>query len=80
MFALHQNAKVKSWQYIKKYYPTYLSKSERFKKFLVPYLNPDLDMIDLGGRGLETRIAYEELTRYCYGLDRSEAMPPLIIN
>lgn len=72
---LHQNAKVKSWQYIKKYYPTYLSKSERFKELVVPYLNPDLDMIDLGcGRGLETSITYKELTRRSYGLDLSESV------
>jgi SAM-dependent methyltransferase len=74
-YALHQNAKVKSWNYIKKYYPTYVSKSERFKELLLPYLNLNIDMVDLGcGRGLETSIPYRELTRCSYGLDISESV------
>lgn len=74
-FALRQSAKVKSWQYIRKYYPTYVSKAERFKELVLPCLNPDIDMIDLGcGRGLETSITYKELTRLSYGLDVSESV------
>jgi len=69
----HRNAKVKSWQYIKKYYPIYFSKAERFKQLVLPYLNRNIDVIDLGcGRGKESRIDYKALTRRSYGLDISE--------
>ena len=72
---LLRRAKVKSWRYIKKYYPAYISKSERFKELLISYLRPDVEMIDLGcGKGLETPISYKEFTRHSYGLDISEAV------
>ena len=73
--SFHKNSRVKSWQYIKKYYPKYVSKTERFKELLLPYLSPDIDMIDLGcGRGKETSLVYKELTRHSYGLDISECV------
>lgn len=73
--ARRDTARVKSWRYIKSYYPKYVSKSERFKELLVPHLTYSLDMIDLGcGRGKETCLNYKELTRCSYGLDISESV------
>jgi SAM-dependent methyltransferase len=70
-----KRAQVKSWKHIKKYCPTYISKSDRFRELVVPRLKPGMDMIDLGcGRGLESAIRYKELTRHSYGLDISEAV------
>lgn len=70
-----KRAQVKSWKHIKKYCPTYISKSAHFRELILPRLKSDTDMIDLGcGRGLETAISYKELTRHSYGLDVSEAV------
>jgi len=70
-----KRAQRKSWKHIKKYCPTYISKSDRFRELVLSRLESDMDMIDLGcGRGLETAISYKELTRHSYGLDISEAV------
>ncbi len=70
-----QRQQRKSWNYIKRYYPEYMSKSKRFSELLMPYLGPEITLIDLGcGRGLETEIVYKDHTRYSFGLDISEAV------
>lgn len=65
----------KSWNYIKRYCPEYISKSHRFNELLMPYLKPEVEMIDLGcGRGSETAIIYKDHVLYSFGLDISEVV------
>jgi SAM-dependent methyltransferase len=65
----------KSWNYIKRYCPEYISKSKRFAELIMPYLGSHVEMIDIGcGRGLETAVVYKDHTRYCIGLDISESI------
>ena len=46
--ARFKRAKAKSWKYITKYCPTYVSKSVRFRELVLSQLKSDMDMIDLG--------------------------------
>jgi len=67
--------KRKSWDYIKRYCPKFISNSKRFSEVVIPYLGLEVEMIDLGcGRGLETAIVYKDHTRLSLGLDISETV------